>query len=108
MSTEATTILADIIRQHGPIPTIRVSSAQARGLAKLYRYWGATRYEIRLTRAGKPANIALQRASSDRRSLRLAEQDAEEIADREGRIECNTIGTLPETMAATIIAELAI
>src|SRR5690349_12917656 len=79
----------------GPIPTVRVSSAQARGAAKGYAYYGAARYEIRLTkRDGYPANIAQERASSDRRSLRLAKDDADKIAEREGRICAQTIGQL--------------
>jgi len=78
--------LAAYIRVHGPIGTVRVSTAQAKGLAKRYAYWGAVRYEITLRRDGMPTHVALERASSDRRSYRLAEKDADHIADREDRI----------------------
>lgn len=99
--------LVDLILTHGPIPTVRVSSAQARGRAKLYSYWGATRYEIRLTRDGQPSNVALERASSDRRSLRLAQRDASEIARRERRVECQEIGRLSEAAAARVLRDLS-
>ncbi len=68
-----------------PIQCVRVSSAQARGLAKQYSYWGAVRYEIRRNKKGQLTFTAQERASSDRRSRRLAEKDAEEIADKENR-----------------------
>ena len=96
-------ILADVIRAHGPIPTVRVSSAQS---GTRYNYWGAVRYELRLTRDGRVANIAQERASSDRRSRRLAERDAEEIAEREGRIELQTIGTVGPSTAASVVDDL--
>jgi len=86
--------LADIIRERGPIPTVRVSSAQARGRAKQYSYWGATRYELRLTRDGRVSNHPLERATSDRRSYRLAYLDALYIAGREGRLLVDPIGVI--------------
>lgn len=86
-------LLAYHIRKHGPIPTVRVSSAQA---ACDYAYWGAVRYEIRLTRAGLPSNRPLERARSDRRSKAGARRDAARLADREGRRPCQRIGLLPE------------
>lgn len=99
--------LADYVAAHGPIPTVRVSSAQARGAAKKYSYWGAVRYELRLTRDGRVANTPLERASSDRRSKRLAERDAELLAEREGRIEMQTIGAISDDLAADILAEVS-
>ena len=99
----AITSLAAIINQRGPIPSVRVSSAQARGAAKHYAYWGAARYELRLTKSGAVSNCAVERASSDRRSVRLAEADAERIAEREDRIELQTIGTLSEQDAARVL-----
>lgn len=96
-------MLVDHIRTHGPIPTVRVSSAQAIGRAKSYAYWGAVRYEIRLTRDGQPANIALERAGSDRRSARLAKQDADKLAAREGREPCQRIGRLSREDAAIVL-----
>ena len=80
-----------------------MSSAQS---GTRYNYWGAVRYELRLTRDGRVANIAQERASSDRRSRRLAERDAEEIAEREGRIELQTIGTVGPSTAASVVDEL--
>lgn len=99
--------LAHEIRTRGPIPTIRVSSAQASGAAKQFPYWGAVRYAIRLTRAGWPANLPLERAGSDRRSCRLAEQDAAAIAAREGRIRLDRIGRLSEDEAERILGDAA-
>lgn len=75
----------------GKILTVRVSSAQARGAAKKYAYYGAVRYELRLVN-GAVSNCALERASSDRRSRALAEADAEQIARREGRFIVQRIG----------------
>jgi hypothetical protein len=99
-------ILAHHIRTHGPIKTARVSSAQAKGAAKKYCYWGAVRYEIRLTAAGLPSNIALERASSDRRSQRLAAEDCESLCEREDRIECPAIGRITEFSARAILSDL--
>lgn len=100
-------LLAHYIRLHGPVGTARVSSAQARGAAKRYAYWGAVRYEIRLTRAGRPANFAIGRASSDRRSVAGAERDADAICGREGRIRCDVIGEIDEDNAAVVLRRLA-
>lgn len=100
--TNDTAALQHYITIHGPIQAVRVSSAQARGAAKQYPYWGAVRYEIRLRqRDGVPVAVAQERASSDRRSRRLAEQDASDIADREGRIEIDTIGEIRATEILT-------
>lgn len=97
----------EILRPYLPIPTVRVSSAQARGAAKQYAYWGAVRYEIRETADGRAvSNIPLERASSDRRSERLAGQDADGIAGREGRIVWQRIGRLSATLAREIVADL--
>lgn len=101
MSMQA--LLAYHIRTHGPIPTVRVSSAQAKGAAKGYSYWGAVRYEIRITRDGLPANRPLERASSDRRSIAGAERDLADLAEREGREECQTLGILPEGACASYL-----
>jgi hypothetical protein len=94
-------MLAEIVRQYGPIPTVRVSSAQAMGAAKHYAYWGAVRYEIRLdSRLGQPTNCPLGRASSDRRSVALARLDAQVLARREGRILWQGIGRIRTQGAA--------
>lgn len=95
-NTTDTEILAAYIRNHGPIGTVRVSSAQAKGRASQYSYWGAVRYELRVTQTGKIANMPCERASSDRRTYAGAKRDAEAIAESEGRIELDHIGTLAD------------
>lgn len=78
-------IIEGYIRTHGPIPCVRVSSARARGRAKNYAYWGVAHYEV-LFREKDSVPIAkvVSGASPDRRSLRLAREDAERIAGNEG------------------------
>lgn len=100
--------LANLLRIVGSIRSARVSSAQARGAAKGYAYWGAVRYVIRLDRNGHPVNVARERASSDRRSYRLAERDCAEMCDRESRIECYRIGKLSWADADAILRQLDI
>lgn len=99
----ALSTLSDLLRAQGPIGAVRISSAQARGSAKRFPYWGAVRYEIRLGRDGAPTCVAIERASSDRRSLRLAEQDAERIAETENRVECQRIGRMTDADAAHVL-----
>ena len=79
------------ILAHGPIKTVRASSAKARGRAKDYAYWGAALYEIRATRDGV-ANVAVRGAFSDRRSFALALDDA----CATGRLYVDTIGALSD------------
>lgn len=98
--------LAAIIRQYGPVPAARLSTAQARGRAKRYQYWGVARYEIALARSGEVISRALERASSDRRSYRLAEHDWNEVCERENRWPTSTIGRLSEDEAAEILANM--
>ena len=74
-----------VIRVVAEVECVRVSSAQAKGAAKAYSYWGAVRYRARLHR-GWWSLIPLERASSDRRSQRLAAMDAAQIARKEGRL----------------------
>lgn len=93
-----------VIRSCGPLRAVRVSSAQARGAAKRYAYWGAVRYAIKLSADGQRLICAaLERASSDRRSLRLAESDAEALAESEGRVETQHLGGMtPRSVAALL------
>jgi hypothetical protein len=56
---------------------VRVSSAQARGAAKAYAYWGAVTYYAARRRDGVWTWRATGRAGSDRRSVAAAERDAE-------------------------------
>lgn len=103
-----TEVLKRIIRERGPIPTVRVSSAQASGIAKRYPYWGASRGEIRLRKSdGELTVVPVQRASSDRRSERLAEADADAIADREGRIFVQKIGELDPITAKWVLKNIS-
>jgi hypothetical protein len=88
-----------------PIQCVRVSSAQAMGSAKQYSYWGAVRYEIRRNKKGQLTFIAQERASSDRRSYRLAEKDAEEIANSENRL---FLDLNPGPLPGIIIKELGL
>lgn len=98
--TNAINTLADLIRDNGPIRTARVSSAQS---GTQYSYWGATRYELRLTADGIPTNQSLERARSDRRSVRLAQWDCAELCERENRIQLQAIGRLTEADAQAVL-----
>ena len=90
-------ILSSIIQINGEIPCVRVSSAQASGAAKKYSYWGAVRYVIRnRIKDNIPISFAEERASSDRRSLRLAYQDTLDISKEENRLVISSIGELSE------------
>lgn len=88
-----------------PVQCVRVSSAQASGAAKQYSYWGAVRYEIRLNKRGQLTFTAQQRASSDRRSYRLAVEDAKEIAGKENRL---FLDLNPGPLPLIIIKELGL
>ena len=105
----ATEQLTAYIREHGPVPAVRVSTAAARGRARNYRYWGAARYEVRLhSRTRKPTLVPQERATSDRRSPRLAELDAKEIAQKEGRLLIHfPPGPLDEVRCSEILHRLA-
>jgi hypothetical protein len=75
MKTTAIDVLTELL-QTRTIPAVRVS---ALGL----NYRGATRYEIRLGRDGRPTNRPFGKATnSRRRSGRLALKDAEALAER--------------------------
>jgi len=95
--------LANYIREHGPVRTIRVSSV--RGKTKRYPYWAASRYQIELSRDGIPAHRSVGGGPTlDRRSYRLAEQDAAAIAAEEGRILVDwRIGPLDERQCEYIL-----
>lgn len=98
--------LSAIVRERGPLRSCRVSSAQARGKAKQYSYWGAVRYRIRFSADGRLVNTALERATSDRRSQRLAHNDLLELADAENRVICGKIGALGEADAEFVLQQL--
>lgn len=82
------------IREAGPVRAARVSSAQAKGRAKGYAYWGAVRYAVKITRDGRLSAVALECAASARRSQRLAEQDCTKLANATDRIDGINIGTV--------------
>lgn len=86
-------MLAEYIRQRGPIKMVRVSSAPAVG--KHY-YWGAAVYEIRVGKIGHPVSVAIRGARTDRRSKDLAEADARKLAKELGAVRLQTIGRLSE------------
>jgi hypothetical protein len=90
------------IRECGPLRATRVSSAQARGAAKRYAYWGAVRYVIALATdgSGRLVSVPRERASSDRRSIRLAEADAAALAASEDRID--GIAVTPAAIATAL------
>lgn len=98
--------LKHIIRTNGPIQTARISAAQAKGNAKNYLYWDAVRYELRIAKAGHVSNAPLERASSMRRSLRLAQQDLASLCEAESRIQVQDIGRISEAEAQWITAKL--
>ena len=105
MSTHVERLTAHI-REHGPIGTVRVSSAKARGWAKRYSYWGAVRYEIRLTRDGVPSAYSAGRARSDHRSESLAHEDAARLAEREGRLAGQWRGRLTEAECEDVLSRV--
>lgn len=97
--------LADQIREEGPIPTARISSAQSRGTSKKYPYWGVARWEIRVGSRGLPVCRPQSRAKSERRSIRLVRKDLEKICSCEGRKEIYDIGTLRWDSALVLLKE---
>ena len=99
-------ILTAYLLEHGDIRAVRVSSAQARGAAKDYSYWGAVRYRVRLRKDGVPTAQATESASSDRRSTAGAERDADELAVREDRVRVYGIGEVSQSEARQILAQV--
>lgn len=98
-------LLRAILAREKQIKTVRVSSAQARGIAKEYAYWGAVRYNIVLGRKNMIINRPLEKASSHRRSKSLAYVDALHIAYNEKRIILQTIGKLEDKDIGHVIGE---
>lgn len=65
---------------------IRTSSAQARGAAKQYSYWGTALYRIYWSEHSNwPVAYCTSRACSERRSYELAKKDTLEQAEAEKR-----------------------
>ena len=65
-----------LIRTHGPVRCVRVSSAPV-GVARYGPYYGLVQYEVRLSARGIPTAYPLGAARRQWRSMRLAEQAAE-------------------------------
>lgn len=91
------------VKAHGPIHVARTSSAQARGKAKNYPYWGTAHYKIRESSKGGLTCAVVSGASSSRRSYRLAQQDSEALALELGGICWNGIGEINDLTAECII-----
>lgn len=98
-------ILGLIVDSRGELPTVRVSSAQS---STPYPYWGAARGKLFRARDGHLTVKSTEQASSDRRSKRLAGQDAESLAEREGRLEWQRLGAIDEQAAAIILRSLGV
>lgn len=99
-------IVRAYIRQHGPIPAARCSSAPSvTSGGHSHSYWGAVRYEVRL-RASDDEVIAcaLSAARTCRSRKRLAERDAEEMAERIGGVVVTSIGELTDRELAMCAA----
>jgi hypothetical protein len=107
MTTTTTTKerLADYIRNHGSVKTVRVSSVQGPGK---YPYWRAKRYQIELSRDGVPSHRPGGHDDTTiRTSYRLAHQEAEEIAAQEGRILVEwRIGPLDESQCEYVLGQI--
>lgn len=101
----ANPIVSAWIRERGPIPAARVSSAQARGRAKRYPYWGTARYQIELSISDDRVVVrCCCRAHSDRRVRRLAELDATALAERLcGVVIAQTAGVLSDEETIQIV-----
>jgi hypothetical protein len=96
--------LAQHVRIYGAIPTVRVSSTRSRTRT----YWSATRYEIVLRpRDGWPIARALESAEKDRRSRRMAEEDARVLASRTGRMVCQAAGPVDAATAEAVLQWIA-
>ena len=104
--TPALTRVRNLIERYGPVSTVRVSSAQASGAARAYPYWGISRGEVIVTTRGHLSVVSRERAGSDRRSYRLAEQDRDTCAIDEHRLAWQPLGRLDESNAACLLTLL--
>ncbi len=95
--------LIDYLRAHpNGVPTCRVSSAQAKGAAKLYSYWGVALYRVRLSADGQPVHVCTRRAGSDRRTRDGAMQDATAT----GRLVLCSLGRLTDAECELVVTDL--
>lgn len=95
--------LASYLRDNGPIPTCRASSAQS---GTTYPYWGVGRGEVRLSAQGVPTVAPTRRAKSERRAKHLCYNDVLSVCEREGRIHVQQIGRVDEKLARQLIGTL--
>lgn len=91
------------IRQCGPVIAVRVSSAQAKGAAKKYPYWGVVLYEVRIARRGHLTSVALERADSKYRSTKKAERLCSERAEERDAIHGVNIGKIDPAWLARAV-----
>jgi len=99
--------LKEIIVTCGPIPTVRMSVAKARGFAKQFKYFGATRYQLRLSVDGKLINMPLERARSEHRTERACSRRLQALSETERRIPLQTLGELDEADAEYVLIQIA-
>jgi len=106
-------LLATYIREHGPVPCVRISSAKPRGPRggrQTYPYWGLVDYSATLTADGGGVRlVAHGRAASDRRSERLAHRDMLAQCARTGAYPLGQAygpGRVPPVLAACLLAHV--
>ena len=97
--------LAQVIRMHGPLDIVRVSSARASGRAKQFSYWDIVHYVVDLDKWGRPTSHACGHASSDRRSRTLEFRDAQALAERNGWITSQALGLVSNPEALNILGQ---
>lgn len=97
--------ISEWLAEHGEIPAVWCPSAQSRGAARKYPYWGAVHYRIVAASEHEyPTAIARGRTSSDRRSYQLRQRDAKALAKEIEGIVIDSIGRLsPEDMRTAIL-----
>lgn len=98
--------LAAWIKEHGPIPAARVSSAGCvRTRIGGFAYYGVARYAI-VIKDGVPVARCTAGAPRARRSRRLAERDAQQVCAEEHRVLINARGPLTEEECADVLRRL--
>lgn len=91
--TKAVSCIVQHIKKYGEIPTVRLSSARCAGR---FPYFDVVRYKIKISKQGRPINVAEERATSAFRSYAKAERKLIEVAKREKRLIMQTIGELTD------------
>lgn len=89
------------------LPAARLSSAKARGKAKLYSYWGIADYLIkRRKKDGIITVISQNRASSQYRSVNKGLRELRQYCEQNKRVEFDRLGPVSEDTAANIVKQL--